>query len=77
MTPTRNTSPHARLVSLAIATLLLPSPGVLAEPDFADNQSTTLTTKAWDALDSQAYDDALAYIERHNQALRLIELYRS
>ncbi|HPO91178.1 MAG TPA: hypothetical protein P5270_02180 [Victivallales bacterium] len=47
--------------AFAIGILTLP---LLAEPDYGDHSSSTLTTKAWNAMAQQQYDDALAYIAK-------------
>lgn len=54
---------------VAIFGLFLLSTAVFAA-DFGDHSSSTLTTKAWNALGAQNYDDALACI---NKCLELYE----
>lgn len=60
--------PFTALV-LAVTTLFVACQPAIAEVDFGDQKSETLTGKAWKALDEQKLDEALAYTGK------CIELY--
>jgi len=50
-------------VGLALAGAFLAT-AAPAAPDFGDHQSSTLTSKAWEAMAQQNFDDALAYVAK-------------
>jgi hypothetical protein len=56
--------PHARCLVFVAVGLFAGPYTVRAEVDFGDHSSSTLTTKAWDALGTGDLEDALAYVAK-------------
>lgn len=57
------------LSSLVCTAALLAGSHLVAEPDFGDSSSQTLTTKAWQAYDAKDYAQAMVFADK------CIELY--